>query len=152
MKKITTIMTVVLLIALVFTSCSKFSGTDMNTIVPEEFNTEYIQCGEYEVVANRLLVGYETTDALNTLAGKLNANILFTIPQIKAAALNIPGDVAETIKVLSAKSIEGIKYVEPSYKRELIQPDVVDLELIESRASYDPFFDYLWGVKKINAE
>jgi subtilisin family serine protease len=152
MKKTTLILTIAVLIALVFTGCMKFSTADLATILPQA-KTEFVQCGEYEVIANRMLVGYDSVDVLNELAAKLDAQILLTIPEIKAAALRIPGDVEETINKLNSKNIDGIRYIEPSYKREIITPDVeTDLSLSTSRATDDPFYDYLWGLKKVNAE
>lgn len=152
MKKTTTILTVAIMILIVFTGCTKYAGYDPDNIVPGKVETQYVQCGEYEVIANRLLVGYETTQALNALAEKLNAQILKTVPQIKAASLKIPGDVETTIKTLSSKSIAGIRYIEPSYKREYIKPEVIDNTLSATRDPNDPFYPYLWGAKKINAE
>lgn len=152
MKKTTTILTVAIMILIVFTGCTKYAGYDPDTIIPGKVETQYVQCGEYDVIANRLLVGYETTDALNALAEKLNAQILKTIPQINAAALTIPGDVETTIKELSRKNIEGIRYIEPSYKRDYIQPEIIDNTLSSTRDPNDPFYPYLWGAKKINAE
>jgi PBP1b-binding outer membrane lipoprotein LpoB len=141
MKKTTLILTIAVLIALVFTGCMKFSTADLATILPQA-KTEFVQCGEYEVIANRMLVGYDSVDVLNELAAKLDAQILLTIPEIKAAALRIPGDVEETINKLNSKNIDGIRYIEPSYKREIITPDVeTDLSLSTSRATDDPFYD-----------
>jgi len=152
MKKTTLILTVAILIALVFTGCMKLSTANLADILPQA-KTEYVQCGDYEVIANRMLVGYDSADALNELAAKIDAQILLTIPEIKAAALRIPGDVEETINKLSAKNIAGIRYIEPSYKRELITPDVEeDITLSTSRDTNDPFYDFLWGLKKINTE
>jgi len=152
MKKIMTIMTIAIMILVVFTGCTKYAGYDPDNIIPGKNETEYVQCGEYEVIANRLLVGYENEEALELLAQKLNAEILKTVPQINAAALKISGDVETTIKELSKKSIEGIRYVEPSYRRELIEPEIEDIALSQTRNPNDPMYDFLWGAKKIHAE
>jgi len=152
MKKTIKLISIIAIIAIVFTGCTQFSGTDISTILPEAEETAYVQCGEYEVIANRLLVGYENIEALNMIANKLGAQVLVTMPEIKAAALKIPGDVQTTIEKLKGKNIEGIRYVEPSYKRELIEPAVQENVLNQSRDPNDPFYPYLWGAKKINAE
>src|SRR6056297_50426 len=123
MKKLLTVLTIATLIALVFTGCSDFGNNmteETGTVVETVVNTEYTRYKDYEVIANRILAGYETKEALENLAGKLNAEILLTIPEIKAAALQIPGDVAETLNRLRDKTIDGIRYLEPSYKRERI--------------------------------
>src|SRR6056297_332150 len=103
MKKTMTIMTIAIMMLVVFTGCTKYSGYDPDNIDPGKIETEYVQCGEYEVIAKRLLVGYENEQPLEFLAEKLDAKILKTIPQINAAALKISGDVETTIKELSKR-------------------------------------------------
>src|SRR6056297_3565897 len=146
MKKMIRIFSIIAIVSMLFVGCTQFSGTDISTILPEIEETTYAQCGEYEVIANRLLVGYENIEALNFTANKLGAQVLVTMPEIKAAALKIPGNVEETISKLKNNHIEGIRYVEPSYKRELIKPDVINSSLDQARVPNDPLYPYLWGV------
>ena len=158
MKKLTTILSVLMIIAFVFTGCTRYAGTEANPVLPENqpdpdsFAVSYTAFGEYDVLAHTLLVGYENMDSLETFARKLGAQIRRTVPQINVAELRIPGDVADTLGKLEGKTIAGIRYVEPSYKRELIQPTVESVALTQSRVTDDPLYDYLWGLKKINAE
>ncbi|HNY82716.1 MAG TPA: S8 family serine peptidase [Thermotogota bacterium] len=158
MKKLITIFSVFFIIALVFTGCIRQTGADTNPVPPEDlpepypFAVSYTAYDGYEVLAHTLLVGYDHLESLEALARTLGAEIRRALPQINVAELQIPNDVAVTLEKLKGKSIEGIRYIEPSYKRELNQPTTQRSILTQSRTTDDPFYDYLWGLKKINAE
>ncbi|QTA37201.1 S8 family serine peptidase [Thermosipho ferrireducens] len=110
----------------------------------------------------KVLVGYENRESVQKIIEVLNGEISVDLPQIKMVSIKFDGTVEEAFKKLSKIDLSGIKYVEPSYVRQIIDPKPVsdsviyrDLDGIKTFAttggSDEEFSKYLWGLDAINA-
>ncbi|ANE42116.1 peptidase S8 [Fervidobacterium sp. SC_NGM5_O18] len=115
-----------------------------------------------EYVEGKLLVGYESKDSALEVARLLNGKIVVDLPQIKMVSIKFNGTVADAYAKIKQAKIKGIRYVEPSYKRSLIEPlpikgDVEKASKFEPRlTSTNPrgneeFSSLLWGVEAVGA-
>ncbi|SHN68889.1 Serine protease, subtilisin family [Fervidobacterium gondwanense DSM 13020] len=117
--------------------------------------------GEY--FEGKVLVGYENRDAALEVVKLLNGKIVVDLPQIKMISVKFNGKVADAYAKIKEANIKGIRYVEPSYKRELIEPLPVKGD-IEKESNFEPrvtsatsprgneeFSNLLWGVEAVGA-
>ncbi len=146
---VTTVLIVILASCSLNVSPDIENGEISNSVVYGKFNG-------YEILEHRLLVGYEDRNAVEKLVEKLGGEIYLEIPQIKVVAIEIPMEVRKAMRILKALKIEGIRYVEPSYKRDLIDPKPSKWEgefLRSTRADSieEEFWKELWGLQKVNA-
>jgi subtilisin family serine protease len=113
----------------------------------------------------QVLVGYDSKAALTQIASSINGRVENTIPEIRAARINLPENlsVTEAITRLMQSRPDGLRYAEPNYIRELIEPDNVhglDPDLAnaqsvtgEQSGRYDdPLQVRQWGLSMIHAE
>ncbi|MGB9795342.1 S8 family serine peptidase [Fervidobacterium gondwanense] len=117
--------------------------------------------GEY--FEGKVLVGYENRDAALEVVKLLNGKIVVDLPQIKMISVKFNGKVADAYAKIKEANIKGIRYVEPSYKRELIEPLPVKGD-VEKDSKFEPrltsatsprgneeFSSLLWGVEAVSA-
>ncbi|MGC9772706.1 S8 family serine peptidase [Fervidobacterium changbaicum] len=115
--------------------------------------------GEY--TEGKILVGYESRESALEIVKLLNGKIVVDLPQIKMISIKFNGTVADAYAKIKQAKIKGIRYVEPSYKRELIEPLPVkrdtELQKFEPRLSSasprgtEEFSPLLWGVEAVSA-
>lgn len=107
----------------------------------------------FKYFEGRLIVGYENREAVNKIIEVLDAKVTVEIPQIKAVGLKFDGKVKDALNKLKKMKLDGIRYVEPSYVREIPEPTVVDDELLKLTVTGcdEEFAPYLWGLWKVNA-
>lgn len=114
---------------------------------------------EGQYTEGKVLVGYEDRSAAMKVVELLNGTIVVDLPQIKMISIKFNGTVKEAYEKIRAANIGGIKYVEPSYKRELIKPLPVDDTVIKamdglrttSLRGGEEFSHALWGLEAIGA-
>ncbi|WP_448515985.1 S8 family serine peptidase [Pseudothermotoga sp.] len=121
-----------------------------------------------EIMENIVIVGYKDSidDAINLVKSiDPNATIRARLEQIKAVSFKTTSSFAEVREQIlerlkSDKQLrEKISYVEPSYKRYLIEPIKNDnaKDLLESTLKTkqlpeeEEFWEWLWGIRKVKA-
>ncbi len=163
MKKIYFVLTTLLVAVFLFVSCTSQSLKD-NTNVKNTNNVQKVEgpivFGELkdgEYTEGKVLVGYTDRKAALEVVKLLNGKIVVDLPQIKMVSIKFNGTVAEAYEKIKEANIKGIKYVEPSYKRELIKP--LPVENKELTNKFEPktmslrgeeeFSTSLWGLEAI---
>jgi len=149
MKKL--LMVIVLGVILALMSCQVNINSDNNDIDKPVFG----EVNGYKYFEGRLIVGYENREVVDKIIEALDAEITVEIPQIKAVGLRFEGKVTDAINKLKRMELDGIRYVEPSYVRDLIdpKPGVIDDEILKISVTGcdEEFAPYLWGLWKVNA-
>jgi len=146
------------LIGIFLASCAKFSLDAIDETSGSAAASGGIRFGElggYEVFENRLIVGYENRAAVDGIIEKLGAEVLIELPKLKAVSLKLPVSINEAYQVLKKMRLEGIRYVEPSYKRYLVEPVKTHDEILlspSSESSEDPYYPYQWALRVLEAE
>lgn len=151
---------IVLLLALIglfFAACARI---DMNTSNEAASGAAGggVRFGEiagYEVFENRLIVGYENREAVDKIIEKLGAEVLLELPKLKAVSLKLSDSVENAYTVLKTMKLDGIRYVEPSYRRYLIEPVKSHEEILLSPSSEsegDPYYPHQWALRVLGAE
>lgn len=150
MKNLKYILIAFLSVLFLFASCQSSllnnnSDKLSNNVSFGEFNNE-------QIIEGRLLVGYENKEAVNKIKKLLNGEVYIEIPEIKVVGIKFNGTVKEAYSKLKSLKLEGIKYVEPSFKRELIDPTpgIVDDTITKNIDGVSE--DSLWGLDKIGAK
>ena len=154
---------IIALLALVISAC---------TLVPDHEEKADVT-GIWQAIENapyyegRLNIGYKDYSDVEKLAEALNAEIVLDIPQIKAASIRFDGKLVdikdELLDVVKDKDL-SLRYIEPSYVRELDEPlkspDVLkELEIssfvfgaTEAATEDIPdLMEFVWGIEKIGA-
>jgi subtilisin family serine protease len=155
MKKV--IVAAIAVLVLILASCSlNMSITGVEDKGSASNEVVYGKLNGYEILEHRILIGYEDRNAVDEIVEKLGGEVYLEIPQINVVAVKIPMKVEDAFKKLKSMKISGIKYVEPSYKRDLIDPKPGKVESEGLKRSIDTaineeFWDELWGLKMINA-
>ncbi len=173
MKKMLFVVTVIIAILLIF-SCTnpKTSNFEPRTQEKSTFEPKFdlskitkpkgysvifgeLKDGEY--VDGKILVGYDDRKAVDTIVKALDGTIVLEIPQIKVVSIKFNGKVADAYKKIRTLGITGIRYVEPSYKRELIKPTRVEkspelfkktkVGLTSTRDYDEELSNELWGLE-----
>ncbi|KAF2956124.1 S8 family serine peptidase [Marinitoga sp. 38H-ov] len=161
MKKI---LFILLSLSLLLISCTNFDvnnninnaiKVEKNNLIEKKLNT----LNKYDYFENQLNVGYNDIESLNKLANYLKADIVVNIEKLKIANLRFNYSVEEALRKLLNKSFEGIKFIEPNYKRKLIEPvkkETFKEELVKSVASPEdpknPLYEFQWALKKFDAK
>lgn len=116
--------------------------------------------GEY--VEGKILVGYESKESAIEVARLLKGEIVVDLPQIKMVSIKFNGTVADAYTKIKEAKVKGIRYVEPSYKRNLIEPLPIKSD-VEKASKFEPrltstsprgdeeFSSLLWGVEAVGA-
>jgi subtilisin family serine protease len=157
---------IIISISLLFISCTNFD-IDKKNITNDEINIEKYNLIEkklerltkYDYFENQLNVGYYNIESLNKLAKYLKADINVNIEKIKVANLKFNYPVEEALRKLLNKSFEGIKFIEPNYKRKLIEPvkkSGFNETLVKSVSSpkdpKNPLYEFQWALNKFDAK
>ncbi|ABS60910.1 peptidase S8 and S53 subtilisin kexin sedolisin [Fervidobacterium nodosum Rt17-B1] len=134
-----------------------FDPRNVETTKPDGFKIIYGELKEGEYTEGKVLVGYTDRNAALEVAKLLNGKIIVDLPQIKMVSVKFNGTVAEAYEKIKEANIKGIKYVEPSYKRELIAPTKLtpDQNILGNKGKVSPLArDYgeelsneLWGLE-----
>ncbi|WP_175419994.1 S8 family serine peptidase [Marinitoga sp. 1154] len=149
MKNLKYILIGLLSILFIFASCQTTllnpnENDKDNNVVFSEFNNA-------EVFEGRILVGYENKDSIEEIKKALNGEVYIEIPEIKVVGIKFDGTLKEAYDKLKSLKLDGIKYVEPSFKRDLIdpKPEIIDDTITKNIDGVSE--DSLWGMNKINA-
>ncbi|WP_053001226.1 S8 family serine peptidase [Kosmotoga pacifica] len=155
------LLVIIALLALVISAC---------TLVPNHEEKADVT-GIWQAIENapyyegRLNIGYENYSDVEKLAEALDAEIVLDIPQIKAASIRFDGKLVdikdELLDVVRNKDL-ALRYIEPSYERELDEPlkspDVLkelgmpSFTVTEVATEGIPdLMEFVWGVEKIGA-
>lgn len=160
MKKAIAFLLVVLSVLFLLVSCAP-SAKSNNSKNSVKMNSPIIfgelRDGEYS--EGKILIGYENKQAALEVAKLLNGTIVVDLPEIKMISVKFNGTVLSAYEKIKKANIKGIKYVEPSYKRELVKPLPVEnniaLEKFEpktlSARGEEEFSTSLWGLEAIGA-
>lgn len=169
MKRLTFIFLAILISLFVFVSCTqKVAPTNSNdSNVTNSTKTVKdltifgeLKAGQY--TEGKILVGYTNRTSALKVAELLNGKIVVDLPEISMISISFNGTVEQAYEKIRKADIQGLKYVEPSYKRELIKPMPVDNSTIQSlkngmkalssssRGS-EEFSTSLWGIEAIGA-
>jgi len=154
---------VVLMVLFVFSACTKMDIGSGNT-PGDTGEIVFGELGQYEIFENRIIVGYENREAVDRIIELLNAEVLKEIPKINAVSLKIPCSVEEAYSRTKAVKdrLQGIKYIEPSYVRYLIEPikeraidemilRKVGVNVTAEEGSNDEYYEFQWALQMIGA-
>ncbi|MEN3043452.1 MAG: S8 family serine peptidase [Fervidobacterium sp.] len=133
---------------------------DITKIVkPNGYGIVFGELKDGEYVEGKILVGYEDYGSVEKIAKALNGKIVFEIPQIKVVSIKFNGKIQDAYKKIRSLGITGIRYVEPSYKRDLIKPTVVEknpemlkkerISLTNNRNYGEELSNELWGLEAL---
>jgi len=171
MKRLTFIFLAILVSLFVFVSCTqtvKPSTNSNNSNVTNSSKTgnDLIVFGELkagEYTEGKVLVGYTDRTSALKVVELLNGRIVVDLPEISMISISFNGTVEQAYEKIQKADIQGLKYVEPSYKRELIEPMPVDNSTIQSSKNgvktfsdgslrgSEEFSQSLWGIEAIGA-
>ncbi len=173
MKRLTFIFLAILVSLFVFVSCTqtvKPLTNSNNSIVfgelkPGEY-TEGMVFGNLMpggYTEGKVIVGYTDRASALKVAELLNGSIVVDLPEISMISISFDGTVEQAYGIIKEADIKGLRYVEPSYKRELIEPMPVDNSTIQSSKNgvktfsdgslrgSEEFSKSLWGIEAIGA-
>jgi subtilisin family serine protease len=169
MRKTLLIVSVVALILALF-SCTnpKFEprskANDLASLPEIKSQGYHILFGELkdgEYTEGKILVGYNDRSEVDKIIKAVNGKVVLELPQIKVVSIKLNGiTVKQAYDKIKALELKGIRYVEPSYKRELIKPTVVkpnpDIFKVRKPGLNSSSRDYgeelsneLWGLEAI---
>lgn len=161
-------------LALLLAGCSTFFSVENNApkltpipLTPVEpsavpaSDTLPIQI-EGEYIEGEIIVGYEYESALQQVLSLVQGTIRHKIPEIQAALvrlnnMSVPEALGRIAWAIRQGELTGIRYAEPNYLRELIEPvPSASLEVMELLPQvYDPNANlrpYQWGMDLVHAE
>ncbi|AMW32976.1 S8 family serine peptidase [Fervidobacterium islandicum] len=100
--------------------------TSLPEIKPNGFNILFGELKDGEYTEGRILVGYNDRKEVDKIVKAVNGKIVLEIPEIKVVSIKLNNmTVKQAYDKIKTLKLSGIRYVEPSYKRELIKPTVV---------------------------
>ena len=72
-----------------------------------------------------ILVGYESEAQLAHIASDLGGHVTDTVERIRVAKVAIPADVsvADAVQRLNRRSPDGLRYAQPNYVRDYVEPE-----------------------------
>ncbi|NLH36596.1 MAG: S8 family serine peptidase [Thermotogaceae bacterium] len=171
MKRLTFIFLAILVSLFVFVSCTQTVKPSTNSNNSNVTNTSKtgndlivfgeLKAGEY--TEGKVLVGYTDRTSALKVVELLNGRIVVDLPEISMISISFNGTVEQAYEKIQKADIQGLKYVEPSYKRELIEPMPVDNSTIQSSKNgvktfsdgslrgSEEFSQSLWGIEAIGA-
>lgn len=171
MKRLTFISLAILISLFVFVSCTQKVTPPTNNNNSNATNSSKtvnnltvfgeLKVGEY--TEGKILVGYTNKASALKVAELLNGRVVVDLPEISMISISFNGTVEEAYKEIKKADIQGLRYVEPSYNRKLIEPMPVDNSNTQSskggvkvlsesslRGS-EEFSQSLWGIEAIGA-
>jgi len=98
-------------------SISNSSSTDINF---GKLDVEYEE--------GKILVGYDDKEEISKIVEALNGIVSVDLPQIKMVSIKFNGTVKEAYEKILKLNLKGIRYIEPSYKRHIIDPQPVSMK------------------------
>jgi len=114
---------------------------------------------DVEYIEGRLVIGYESKEAAMKIVQTFDGIILKDLEKIKALSFSFDGKVEDALNILRKMKLEGIRYIEPSYIRQIEPPQPVDDDIIKSITTLpsekqisEEYWNYLWGLRAVNAE
>lgn len=124
-------------------------------ILPVRIDGDYIE-GE-------IIVGYADEAALSQALSLVGGTLKHKTPKINAAlvelnGMSVPEALGRIVWAVRRGELKGIRYAEPNYLRELIEPrPSTDLQVMGTLLPkvYDPYADlrpYQWGLDVVRAE
>jgi len=154
MKKIIIISIFIVSILVFFTSCNTSAFLNLENPFGEIGNIWNSSQGEYyEGVLN---IGYYNLKDAEKLTDKVGASIQEIVPQIKVLSITFEGKVMDMKDAImnelnkNLKLRENIRFIEPSFKRELIETFTNDEEKMQSR-DIPNLEEFNWGSKMVKA-
>ncbi|EKF49459.1 putative subtilase-type serine protease [Thermosipho africanus H17ap60334] len=152
----------ILVLFLILSSCGLNNITQNSNISNNTGSDIKLGSLDFEYEEGKVLVGYENREEVNKIVEALNGKIAVDLPQIKMVSIKFNGTVEEAYEKILKLGLKGIRYVEPSYKRYIIDPKPVDNNMINknnetSLNSTNPrddeeFSKYLWGLEALNVK
>lgn len=137
-------------ILFLFAGCQ---STILNTdnVANKTNNIEFGEFNNEEIFEGRILVGYKSKDSIEVIKEALKGEVYIEIPEIKVVGIKFNGTVKEAYSKLKTLKLKGINYVEPTFKRDLIDPTpgIVDDTITKNIDGVSE--DSLWGMDKIDA-
>ncbi len=115
----------------------------------------YGKLSGYEILEHRLIIGYSDRSAVDKIVEKLGGEVYLELKKLSAVAIRIPMKVEDAMRILKAMKLDGIRYVEPSYRRYIIDPNpgaIGNPPQLTRIAGTEEFWSLLWGLQKINVE
>ena len=158
MKKMVLFSIILLFVFIIFIGCQgvqRFPSDEFETTSFSILDGNFDFLDSMDIFPDRLIVGYEDRSAVDELIDALDAEILVEIPQIKVVGLKLKEDLKTTLKKFKGLKLNGIRYIEPSYKRYLIEPIKNDISTIPSElgnGASDPYYQHQWALRVLNAE
>ncbi|MDI3471810.1 MAG: hypothetical protein PWQ48_91 [Thermotogaceae bacterium] len=159
-KKIKLFILVLSLFAFFVISCQMNLPVDVNN--GKESDKPVIGFGtteDVDYIEGRLVIGYEDKDAALEIVQMFDGTVLKDLEKIKALSFKFDGKVEDALNILRKTKLEGIRYIEPSYIRQIEPPQPVDDSIIKSITTLpsekqisEEYWKYLWGLKAVNAE
>ncbi|WP_126992366.1 S8 family serine peptidase [Thermosipho globiformans] len=152
----------ILVLFLILSSCG-LNNIAQNSKISNNAGSD-IKLGslDFEYEEGKVLIGYENREEVDKIVEALNGKIAVDLPQIKMVSIKFNGKVEEAYEKILKLGLKGIRYVEPSYKRYIIDPKPVDNDMINknnetSLNSTNPrddeeFSKYLWGLEALNVK
>lgn len=114
---------------------------------------------EGEYYEGKILVGYENKSKVLEIVRILDGKITNEIPELGVVSIEFNDRVENAYAKLQKTELRGIKYVEPSYKRHLIEPSrsKESSELLSLKSEFKPLSrnfgeelsNSLWGLEAI---
>ncbi|RDI92135.1 putative subtilase-type serine protease [Thermosipho africanus Ob7] len=152
----------ILVLFLILSSCGLNNITQNSNISNNTGSDIKLGSLDFEYEEGKVLVGYENREEVNKIVEALNGKIAVDLPQIKMVSIKFNGTVEEAYEKILKLGLKGIRYVEPSYKRYIIDPKPVDNNMINKNNetginSTNPrddeeFSKYLWGLEALNVK
>ncbi len=165
MKKILAVFSITLLVLFLVASCtnqvSKPQQQNDKPIIQNTTKSNIILFGPLSesYTEGKVLIGYEDRNSALEVVKLLNGKIAVEVPEIKMLSVTFNGKVEDAYKKIKEANITGIRYVEPSYKRELIKPEPVKddpakyiksgKELHGTSRGSEYFSSSLWGLEAV---
>ena len=154
----------ILVLFLILSSCGLNNITQNSNISNNTGSDIKLGSLDFEYEEGKVLVGYENREEVNKIVEALNGKIAVDLPQIKMVSIKFNGTVEEAYEKIMKLDLKGIRYVEPSYKRFIIDPEPVSDEIINVKnpkgntiysatgRGNEEFSKYLWGLEALNVE
>jgi subtilisin family serine protease len=126
---------------------------------PDGFKVLFGELKDGEYTEGKVLVGYEagSRSEVDKIVKALKGKVVLEIPEINVVSISFNGTVSKAYEIIKKLDVKGIKYVEPSYKRELIEPTRVERNpeifskkgnvLLQSRDYGEELSNELWGLE-----
>ncbi len=152
MKKILFLSIVAVIVVLFFGACSNAGkATQCIAVSGDDLLTEYGDLNIENIIENRLIIGYENMEAVYDFLDIFDGTVLTEVNELRAVVIETSKNVPELLKKMKGFKFEGIRYIEPSFKRTQIKSIVEDEPVISRNTGKDEYEDYQWGNRIIQS-